>query len=300
MGMAGGRTEIQVGQIRSTSSNAIPLAFGAPRLVSPRIAICFFGITRSLTHTIGSIEANILAPAREVGEVRIFAHFFRQTEIDNPRSGEKGAFRQDEHTLLNPDWLELEDPELCLAEHDFEGLKTYGDLWNDDFRSLRNLVHQLHSLNRVTDAALAGGGDVFIFARPDLFYHDSFAPLLGGKLPSDRIFLPNWQRWGGGYNDRFAIATSERMARLYGKRVGQMTEFCEARQAPLHAELLLKYALGNHRRNVKPHSLRASRVRLGGKTREEDFMDARLRRPLKIVKWLRNKVIYSESSGSRN
>lgn len=106
----------------------------------PKIAICFFGITRSLKFTISSIEKNILKPAHALGEVRVFCHFFVQTEIDNPRSGEKGLLRQDEHTLLNPSWLELEEPDQCLAMHGFAELKTWGDSWGDDFRSLRNLV----------------------------------------------------------------------------------------------------------------------------------------------------------------
>lgn len=241
-----------------------------------KIAICFFGITRSLTHTIATIESNILSPARELGEVRVFAHFFHQVEINNPRSGEKGLLRQGEHTLLDPDWLDLEAPEHCLAIYDFNCLKSWGDSWNDDFRSLRNLVHQLHSLQKVTDAALKWQPDLVIFARPDLGYVDSLQPSMIQALRYNRIFLPNWQRWRGGYNDRFAITSSIKIAQAYGMRVRLMADYCRKFNAPLHAELLLRYALADYKNAVRFRSFRASRVRCDGRTTEEDFRDSRL------------------------
>ena len=55
-----------------------------------KIAVCFRGISRSLSHTIDSIRENVIAPSRTFGEVRVFTHLFDQKTIDNPRSGEKG------------------------------------------------------------------------------------------------------------------------------------------------------------------------------------------------------------------
>jgi hypothetical protein len=43
-----------------------------------KIAICIFRITRSLTFTIQNIVENVITPARELGEVKIFLHFFDQ------------------------------------------------------------------------------------------------------------------------------------------------------------------------------------------------------------------------------
>lgn len=241
-----------------------------------RIAICFFGITRSLSHTIGSIEQRILEPARKHGDLRIFAHFFRQLEIDNPRSGESGMLRQDEHILLNPDWLELEDPELCLADHDFERLKACGDRWNDEFRSLRNLVHQLHSLDRVTNAALDWDADIYIFARPDLMYHDSFDRVLRRAVNSRRrtAYIPAWQRWHGGLNDRFAVCVGAEAARAYGTRLAGALAFAESDGALL-SERLLGHALTSSGIRVKSFGVRASRLRSDGRFRREDFTDKR-------------------------
>ena len=59
-------------------------------LPAPRISVAFFGITRSLSYTIDSIRSNIFASARGYGDVFVCCHFFHQSTINNPRSGEKG------------------------------------------------------------------------------------------------------------------------------------------------------------------------------------------------------------------
>lgn len=178
--------------------------------------------------------------------------------------------------MLRPDWLRLEEPDACLAQWDFEGLKQYGDCWNNNFQSMRNLVHQLHSLNLVTQAALDDGADVCLFLRPDLRYHDSLAPaitraLRAAKAGRPLVQLPWWQGWHGGRNDRFAVVAGPDAIAAYGRRVTQMTEFCVTRQAPLHSEQLLAFALDQADVPVRTIRARASRVRLGGVENKEDF-----------------------------
>ena len=239
-----------------------------------RIAICFFGITRSLTHTIASIEENILAPARELGEVRIFAHFFRQATIDNPRSSEKGALRQDEHELLPLDWLQLEEPEICLEQHGFAALKAFGDEWGDDFRSLRNLIHQLHSLQQVTEAAVEWAPDVIVCARPDLRYMDSLKEVIQAALKQRHkaiAFIPDWQHAIFGLNDRFAVLT-RLAAYSYGRRVTLMQEFCATRNTPLHSESLVRFALMKGSVKVSYVPTKAARVRSDGTQIPERYL----------------------------
>lgn len=245
-----------------------------------RIALCFFGITRSLRYTLSSIEAQALHPARTAGEARIYAHFFLQHRIDNPRSGEVGLLDLDEHRLLRPDWLALEEPDTCLATWDFEGLKRPGDFWQDDFVSLRNLVHQLHSLDRVTRAARAGGADICLFLRPDLRYHDSLAPAIRRAqraldAGTPLVQLPWWQAWNG-CNDRFAIAAGDAAIAAYGGRAAQLAAFCTETGGPVHSERLLAYALRRADIPVRTIGARASRVRLDGNVRYEDFLPPHL------------------------
>lgn len=238
----------------------------------PRIAVCFFGITRSLSYTVGSIRRRILAPARRVGTVRVFCHFFEQSRIANPRSGEFGTLRADEHALLAPDRLETEPPGACLGTWDFDALKARGDFWRDDNVSLRNLVHQLHSLDRVTALARAWGPDLVVFARPDLRYHGSLMgalrALAGETAPV--VALPAWQGFERGFNDRFAVATAA-AAPAYGGRAARMLDYCDARGGPLHAEFLLRYALEEAGVAVRDLPVLASRVRFDGTLKKESF-----------------------------
>lgn len=258
-----------------------------------KIAICFFGITRSLTYTMRSIKNNIILPANEMADVRVFAHFFRQNLIDNPRSGEYGKLKENEHILLDLDWLSLEDPEICLQSHNFEDLKLYGDSWSDDFRSLKNLVHQLHSIDRVTDAAISWNPDIYVYARPDLLYHNSFSRVYQEAFSKDIDigFYPNWQLYGG-INDRFFICRGKEIARAYGKRVHVARDFCKDFNEPLHSERLAAYALSDLKCTLRPIYLKATRVRSNGVLRKESFDHPLIRSLKKFVKkpWRRARI----------
>jgi len=240
--------------------------------MSRKVAICFFGITRSLSYTHNSIEANVLAPARKLSSPKIYAHFFLQKEIDNARSGEKGRLDPEEYGLLPIDWLKLEEPNHCLEQWNFEGLKAWGDSWDDEFRSLRNLIHQLHSLHTVTQAALDDGAEVCLFCRPDLRYHDSLNGALSQALQANRdmVFLPRWQDFGG-LNDRFSICIGPGAIAAYGQRILMTEEFCREGPKALHSERLLAFSLAKAGVRVRRIRARASRVRMNGEQSYEDF-----------------------------
>lgn len=239
-----------------------------------RVAVVFFGITRALRLTLPAIEANIIAPARAIAqEVRLFGHFFRQTEISNPRSGESGALDPEEYRLLALDAVEIEEPGACLDLYPVTEMQAKGDIWRDDFASFRNLVHQLHSLKRATLLAEGFRPDIVIFARPDLLYHDSMAEALDflARVHRQFVLVPDWSQWFG-LNDRFALVKGAEAIAAYGRRAERMGEYC-ARGKRLHAERFLKYAL--ERQRVRPVHLRASRVRSNGLQVLEDFTPGR-------------------------
>ncbi|MAO29942.1 MAG: hypothetical protein CL595_06720 [Alteromonas sp.] len=239
-----------------------------------RVAICFFGITRSLSFTIDSVVKNVIEPAREIGEVKVFAHFFEQRKIENLRTGESALLNPNEHHLLKADEVELEQPDEFLASSDFAAVSEFGDGFGDHFQSLRNLFHQLYSLRAVTLNALEWNPDIVIFVRPDLQYHDSMLDIykIASRL-SGGVFVPNWQHWDG-LNDRFAVAVGIKAIRAYGLRFEQVLPYCEFMSAPLHSEKLLKYVLRNER--IKTMGIRASRVRADFSLAEEPFHHYRI------------------------
>jgi hypothetical protein len=237
-----------------------------------KIAVCFRGISRSLSHTITSIRDNVLAPSRTLGEVRIFTHLFDQKTIDNPRSGEKGQLDSSEHRLLESDWLALEPPGECLEKNHYDQLRTFGDPWNDDFASLRNLIHELHSLKQGWLAAQEWNADAYLFLRPDLLYHQSFQPVLesiAGQKKSG-LCVPLWQGWGG-CNDRFAVATTHEAACSYAERIDHAVSYCQQSTKPLHAEEFLLDCLARDRIPLWFTTIKGSRVRAHGALAKENY-----------------------------
>jgi hypothetical protein len=234
-----------------------------------KIAVCFFGITRSLSFTLDNIKSHVLHAAELHGDVRVFAHFFDQKVISNPRSGEDSTLTPNEHALLPLDKLVLEVPDQFLSSACFAEVCSYGDIFADDCCSLRNLFHQLSSLMKVTQMALEWNADIVIFVRPDLLYHDSFEGILHKvRRQGAGVYLPNWQHWGG-FNDRFSIAIGDDAIRAYGQRYQVILDYCKDNKAPLHSEKLLKYALRHQVVHLIEH--RASRVRGNGHIVNESF-----------------------------
>ena len=240
-----------------------------------KIVICCFGITRSLRHTIKSIRRNVIEPA---GDAPVFCHFFEQNQAIAVSGQTEGRVDVADAALLSPHWIETEAPGACLAQWKFDEICSYGDFWDNNFISLRNLIHQLHSLHQVTQAALKAEADVVIFCRPDLKYHDSLAPVLrmAGERDGqqDAVFLPSWQAWGG-YNDRFAVARGSTAIKAYGQRITQVLDYCQATGSALQSERLVKHVLTQQDINVRLIPNRASRVRASGFSVWESFGDER-------------------------
>jgi hypothetical protein len=239
-----------------------------------KIAIIFYGILRSLTRTIDSIEANVIAPSKASGDVKTYGHFFNLKYLNNPRSNEIHQLNQLDAKLLKLDLEIFEEPNNCLNDWDFEGLCQYGDAWDDQFKSLSNLVHQLHSINVVTKEVLSDEMDIAIFCRPDLFYHDSFLSVLQAvvtrRFNTNIAYIPFWQ-WHGGFNDRFSICVGEKAIRSYGCRIENLIQYMNSLKRPLHSESFLKYSLVSNKIDIGLMRARASRVRVHGEIVKESF-----------------------------
>jgi len=238
----------------------------------PKIAIGFFGITRSLKWTLTSIKKNIVQPAQQLGDVRIFAHLYYQTHIVNPRSGENDSLDPEEYRLLDCDEVNLEQPGRCLNEARYNWILSHGDAFHDEGKSLANLIHQLHSLQQVGRMIDKWEPDVVIMARPDLMYHDSLYNEIKKQLNRHKscISIPNWQ-WFGGVNDRFAIGSRE-SCRAYTNRLDFIQAYIKKTGGPLPAERFLRYCLNEHGIMPRPMRTRASRIRANGTAVEENFL----------------------------
>lgn len=247
----------------------------------PRIAIGFFGVTRSLRWTLPSIRENIIEPARQLGDVRLFAHLYQQTHITNPRSGEDDPLDPEEYRLLECDEVRLEEPGHCLEAARYEWILSHGDAFHDGGKSLANLIHQLHSLQVVGEMINEWKPDVVVLARPDLRYHDNLGPVLREQAHRSARYLsvPDWQ-WYGGVNDRLAIGSAF-ACRAYSSRIALIPAYLRKTNGPLPAERFLRFSLNMHGVIPIGVKLKASRVRAGGRVEPENFTSISLGKTLR-------------------
>lgn len=250
----------------------------------PLIAIGFFGLPRAMHLSMPGIRQHILEPAGRLGRVVTCHHLFQQDWVQNPRSGENLALDASNYGFFDPACGELEPPDGIPERAGLEALKQRGDVWEDGFVSLRNLLLQLHSLHRVTERMAALQPDIAVFVRPDLIYQDSLEAALRHMLQPGQahsVSLPEWQWSLSGYNDRFAICGRHAMA-AYGQRGSRLAEYLAASQRPVHGESLLRFALDTACLSVLPLATRASRVRANGEVRQENFSRPKWRR---VMRW---------------
>jgi hypothetical protein len=237
--------------------------------------IGFFGLTRSLSHTVESIRWAFLEPLREAGiPVLTAGHFNLPETIDNARTGEDGVLpNRSEATLLDLDlcWVERQLDEGIATE--MAAIRALPDAYGDNYVSLTNLCHQLRSLDRLWSLLhlfAPRPDDIVLLLRPDLLYLDRLDPerdlplLTSGKAD---IVLPSWQSWGG-LNDRFAFC-SVREARVYATRFRLIAEACQDMRG-MHAEQFLRFVVSCHDLRVGLTDLRAARIRANGRIPPND------------------------------
>jgi hypothetical protein len=241
-----------------------------------RCFIGFFGLTRSLPHTAGAIRTGFYEPLRQAGiETPRAGHFNLPAMINNPRSGELGIIPdRAESALLDLDisWVEPQVHSDIAME--YQVAHAFPDIFGDQYRSLANLCHQLHSLRRLwTLLELIGAteNDFVLLLRPDLLYLDMLdlathlERLIDGSAD---LIVPGWQSWGG-LNDRFAFCTG-RAARIYATRIRLFTDACRA-MGGMHAESFLRFVAQRHGLRIASTDLRAVRVRADGRIARNDF-----------------------------
>lgn len=236
-----------------------------------KIAIAMYGIPRASHITMPVIQKYFIDAANKLGECKVFYHLYAQTQVTNVRSGENTAMPADAYLPFDKFDGELEEPDRCLETWKFAETKQFGDHYNDDFRSIRNLIHQLHSMRQVTQKVSAWKPDLVLFLRPDLLYHRGFSKKEISTTFANpaRCILPAWQWWGG-YNDRFSLC-GKNIFEAYGSRIELATDFSKSTGRPMQAERLVRFALQKANASVRVTSLQANRVRADGNIKPENF-----------------------------
>ena len=211
-----------------------------------KVAICFFGLTRSLKFTLPSIEKYLLGPLKQYGiKHDIYLHTYKTKKpYTNPRAGENGVtLDNNEYKLLEPKRSIVEDKELVSKRIGLERYRAKGDPWGQersaipgDFTTLDNHILYLWSQKQLTSMWLQGGNySHIIMCRPDVLYQVPIQ-LDWFSFTSDKICIPNFGLCGN-VNDRFALGRPEQM-KPYGSRFDEALAYSKRHQLASEAYLI--------------------------------------------------------------
>jgi hypothetical protein len=245
-----------------------------------RVAICFFGLMRSLHYTKQSLHAHVFDILSQHGiDYDVYLHTYNLNSISNFRSKEFNvSLNKNEWKLLYPSKHAIDDNDVIeriVVTPLLPQLLDHGDPWKEPppFASLRNLIKQLYSLKKVTELWKNRAADyqLVLYLRPDVWFFndlnmtDLTEALTQSSSPSPMssrrfLYVPRFHSWGG-VNDRFAFGPPEVM-RLYGSRYDKALNYSKVH--PLHPETFLRDLLNARNVSTRPTNILFERVRSNG------------------------------------
>lgn len=238
------------------------------------VAICFWGITRSLKYTFSSIHRNLFKVLKDANiKYDIYLHTYTVTEpYTNKRASEFNLILDnDEYKWLNPKVCMVEQQSEVDKRLGFEAYRTKGDPWEKDrtdFATLNNHIRSLWSLKQVTNLWLPYKNDYthIMYCRPDVEY---LKPLdvRWFDLLSSAVAMPNFSLHTD-VNDRFLIA-KPMQALVYGNRFDGALEY--SKENPLHSEKYLAHILMAAEIRWKHLNFIFNRVRANGEVEKADL-----------------------------
>lgn len=119
-----------------------------------KIALVFWGLTRSLKLTITSIHKHIFNILKINNiEYDIFLHTYKlNSTYSNKRSKEINIKLDfDEYNLLNPNYFIFDDLDVIKEKLNLKKYRTNKDPWDSNYNSVDNFILSLYSKKRITN-----------------------------------------------------------------------------------------------------------------------------------------------------
>jgi hypothetical protein len=222
-----------------------------------KIAVCFWGLSRSLKFTLISIEQYIFKPIKDANiDYDVFLHTYKiNRKYTNPHAYEHDIkLDNNEYKLLKPTDSIVENQDNIFKKINPKKYTTKGNPWeleNKSINTVYNVILSLWSLKQVSSLWLKNE-EMYthvMYCRPDVTY---IAPLnMEWFTFTDNIYMPNFARHGFNttkVNDRFAIGRPEQM-KFYGNRFDDALEYSKKKQ--MHSETFLSYIIKKYNIHLK-------------------------------------------------
>jgi hypothetical protein len=216
-----------------------------------RVAICFWGIMRSLDFTLPSIEKNIFKPLDDAKiPYDIFVHTY---DLNDDCSGTYSSectlpINKYDFKRLKPTKYILENQKSADKKIGLNKYLAKGNPWNSQIEVAYNHIRALWSLKQVTSIWSNGSTNKtkyqyshVMYCRPDMTYIMPIKP--EWFVFSEEIVIPNFARHGRrgiSMCDRFAIGMPDQME-IYGNRFDGALKYSKKHQ--LHSETYLAETL---------------------------------------------------------
>jgi hypothetical protein len=233
-----------------------------------KVSLGFFGITRSLKHTIESINNNILDVLKLNNiEYDIYLHTYYLNSYSNKRHNEivnTTDIDNAEYKLLNADYIEIDHQDTIKEKINLSSYRTHPDPWYSDYNSVDNFILGQYSKLRLTNMIEKSkiNYDYILFIRPDCLYLDKLPIDFFNLVNDNSIIIPNFHLFGTiPFNDRFCISNMKTY-KIYGHVFNSLLEI--SKKKPLHSETIIGERMHNHNLNVIKIKFNFARIRFNG------------------------------------
>lgn len=231
-----------------------------------KVALCFWGLTRSLKYTIDNIQKNILQVLKRHNiQYTIFLHTYNfETTYVNPRAGEIDVCLDfEEYKLLNPTYFQIDNQDEIKSDIDVYQYRTHGDPWESEFISLDNFICAMYSKKQLGLMVKKSSikFDYIIYLRPDVNYLHKLDVRIFNLINKYNVATPNFHLFPK-LNDRFAILKSCNLEK-YANMFDKMYEYSLNNQ--LHSERFQYYIMVKiYKWNIRYITIYFNRVRANG------------------------------------
>ena len=237
-----------------------------------KVAIGFYGITRSLKFTIESIRTKIFDVLKENNiSYDVFIHTYRLTQFKNERTRECvkcNEIDNEEYKLLHANYEQIDDQDKIKEQLHLSKYRSCRDPWKTKYNSVDNFIlgqFSKYNLTKMIEAT-KNTYDYILFMRPDCLYLDSFSIDFFNFVNDTSIVIPNFHLFGPyNFNDRFCIANMNTY-KIYGEVFTQLLDI--SKKEPLHSETVIGKIFENNHITVSRVKFNFSRVRYFGRIQD--------------------------------
>ena len=236
-----------------------------------RVAIGFYGITRSLKHTFRSICQNIFKPFEDNGIIYdTFIHSYNLSTYNNVRAKEYSTdMDNNEYELLNPIAYKIESDSIVRENIRLDKYHKQPDVFRNSFNTINNFVMAQYSKKQLVQLIKERKKryDYVFFIRPDCAYLEKFNLKHCFQCSNNTVVVPDFHLCYK-FNDRFSICNVNNykvMGNIFDGLLVMSQKMC------LHPEKNIKLFLDFNKIKIKYIPFHFVRIRLNNLIAQRDY-----------------------------